>query len=448
MALTIFKKHPFVTILGISLLLCGSGMAAFSSTSNNHAQAQALLTEIKANITPDHAIEEQVESIKNQPLAIFRNTYTQKNETPQTLFERLGINDSAAIEFLRKDSLAKLILNSSKSIRVSAELTPENTIISLNAYLPSGEKRHYQRISIVRNADKQLTSTSYTIPVEVRERIATGRIKYSFLGATESVGLPTNIAYQFIDIFESRIDFSRQLRTGDTFQLVYESFEADGQPIGTGKILAAQFINAGKKFNAMWFAPENEGFRSSYLTFDGKSLRTTFLAYPLEYTRISSQFGRRLHPILGTWRTHNGTDYAAPTGTPIRTLGDGRVSFAGTKNGYGKVVIVEHTRGRTTLYAHMSKLIATTGQIVEQGDIIGEVGQTGWATGPHLHLEFHENGVKKDPAILAKQTETQEMSENLMALFEEDAKVNAEFIERIARLSVIEKPEPATDNTL
>ncbi|MGL4668672.1 MAG: peptidoglycan DD-metalloendopeptidase family protein, partial [Saezia sp.] len=310
----------------------------------------------------------------------------------------------------------------------------------------SKEKRHFQRISIELDHNNQFQSASYTVPVEVHERIASGKIKYSLLGATEGINLPTNVAYQFIDIFESRIDFSRQLRTGDTFQLVYESFEADGYPVGTGKILTAQFINSGKAYNAMWFSPENKNFRSSYLTFDGKSLRTTFLAYPLEYTRVSSQFGPRLHPIHGTWRNHSGIDYAAPTGTPIRTLGDGRVTFAGTKSGYGKVVYVEHTRGRTTIYAHMSRINVTTGQMLEQGDVIGEVGQTGWATGPHLHLEFLENGTKKDPAILAKHTETQEMSPELMTVFEEEAKINAEFIERIARLSLIEKP-PETATT-
>lgn len=442
MILNILKKHPFFTAAGISLFLCGSAMAAFSiAPVDDKEQIQSMLTQVEANITLDHELQQQTALLTNHALSLFRNGYTQTTDTPQALFERMGISDSSALDFMRKDPLARLILNSGKRVRVTAEVASDNSLINLNAYLPSKEKRHFQRISIERSPNNQLQSVSYTVPVEVHERIASGKIKYSLLGATESINLPTNVAYQFIDIFESRIDFSRQLRAGDTFQLVYESFEADGHPIGTGKILAAQFVNSGKKYNAMWFAPEDQNFRNSYLTFDGKSLRTTFLAYPLEYTRISSQFGRRLHPIHGTWRNHSGIDYAAPTGTPIRTLGDGRVTFAGTKGGYGKVVIVEHSRGRTTLYAHMSKIIATTGQILEQGDIIGEVGQTGWATGPHLHLEFRENGDKKDPAILAKHTETQEMSDELTTLFTEEAQINSELIERIARLSLIDKPE-------
>ena len=422
-------------------------MAALSITPiNDNEQIQSMLTHVEADIALDEELQQQITLLEDHTLSLFRDNYTQTTDTPQTLFERMNISDSAALDFMRKDPLARLILSSGKKIRITAEVTADNTLIQLNAYLPSKEKRHFQRITVERDTNNQLHAVSYTIPVEVHERIASGQIKYSLLGATESINLPTNVAYQFIDIFETRIDFSRQLRAGDTFQLVYESFEADGHPIGTGKILAAQFINSGKKYNAMWFAPEEQGFRSSYLTFDGKSLRTTFLAYPLEYTRISSQFGRRLHPIQQTWRNHNGIDYAAPTGTPIRTLGDGRVTFAGTKNGYGKVVIIEHTRGRTTLYAHMSKIHVTTGQMLEQGDLIGEVGQTGWATGPHLHLEFHENGVKKDPAILAAHTETQEMSSELMSMFEEGAKDNAELIERIARLSLIDKPRSPDNN--
>ena len=438
MILNFFKKHPIFSITGVSLLLCGSAMATLSMTpASDNEQIQTILTHVETDVTLNHELQQQIALLDEHTPSLFRDSFTQTTDTPQTLFERMNIRDSVALDFMRKDPMARLILNSGRKIRVTAEVTSDDTLIRLDAYLPSKERRHFQRITIEQGNNNQLHATSYTIPVEVHERIASGQIKYSLLGATESINLPTNIAYQFIDIFETRIDFSRQLRSGDTFQLVYESFEANGHPIGTGRILAAQFINSGKKYNAMWFAPEDEAFRSSYLTFSGQSLRTTFLAYPLEYTRISSQFGSRFHPIQQTWRNHSGIDYAAPTGTPIRTLGDGRVTFSGTQSGYGKVVIIDHSRGRTTLYAHMSKIHATTGQMVEQGDIIGEVGQTGWATGPHLHLEFHENGIKKDPAILASHTETQEMSENLMTLFEEEAGHKEELIERIARLSFI-----------
>lgn len=436
MVLKTFKKHPLLTMLGAGLLVCGSAMAALgiNTPANDSPEIQAMIARVQQELPLNENFNEQSSLLEQYQYALYHDDYTRTSDTPQTLFERLNINDDEALTFLRNDTLARLILSSGRSIRVAAQVAPDGSLIRLRAYFRSSEKKYFQRVTIARDENNQLYSVSHTVPVEVHERIAMGSIKYSLYGATEAINLPNNIAYQLADIFESRIDFTRQVQPGDTFQLIYESYEADGQPLGTGKILAAQFVNAGRKLDAVWFDPGVEDFRGSYYTFEGKSLRTTFLAYPLEYTRISSQFGRRLHPILGTWRNHNGTDFAAPTGTPVRTVGDGRIKFAGVQNGYGNVIYVEHDRSRVTIYGHLSRIDVTVGQIVQQGDVIGAVGQTGWATGPHLHLEFHENGTRKDPAILAQQTETQVMPVELIPVFEQTVQSNAELIARVTSL--------------
>jgi murein DD-endopeptidase MepM/ murein hydrolase activator NlpD len=198
----------------------------------------------------------------------------------------------------------------------------------------------------------------------------------------------------------------RELRRGDTFSVVYEVLTADGEAVPwsqTGRVLAAEFINGGKSHQAVWYRDANG--RGSYFDLQGQSKKRAFLASPLEFSRVSSGFAMRFHPIQQKWRQHLGVDYAAPTGTAVRTIGDGSVEFAGWQNGYGNVVQIKHSNERSTLYAHMSRLDVKKGQRVEQGQRVGAVGSTGWSTGPHLHLEFRVNGVHQDPLRVAKASE-------------------------------------------
>ena len=209
------------------------------------------------------------------------------------------------------------------------------------------------------------------------------------------------------EIFSAEIDFHRELRKGDTFSIGYESVTADGEPVpwnqGAGRVLAAEFINSGKTHQAIWF---ESGGKGAYFDPSGRSRKRAFLASPMEFSRVSSGFAMRFHPILNTMRQHNGIDYAAPIGTPVRTVGDGVVEFAGWQNGYGNTIIVRHSGNRTTLYAHLSRIDVRKGQRVEQGQHIGAVGATGWATGPHLHFEFRVGGVHQDPLKIAKASES------------------------------------------
>ena len=185
--------------------------------------------------------------------------------------------------------------------------------------------------------------------------------------------------------------------------MVYETLEADGEPLRAGRVLSAGFHNNGKAHPAVWF--QVKGSKGGYYHPDGTSLQRAYLSSPVAFTRVSSGFKMRMHPILGTWRAHNGVDYAAPTGTPVRTVGDGVVDFAGVQNGFGNVIFIRHRNGHETVYAHLSRIDVRKGQSVGQGETIGAVGSTGWSTGPHLHFEFRVNGQQRDPMEIAQASE-------------------------------------------
>lgn len=440
-----FKKYPKLTVFGIGLLLVGSAIAGLGISAAHYADSEmergtATSTLVEYEIPLGELINQQSSQLENVAFSLFRETYTVQGDTPQALLERLGVRDEDAQKFLRNDPIARMILSGNRSVRVSVVSSADGKLEKLIAGLRSKTDKHFNRITINQTQEGGFSALSETVPVKIHERVAVGEIKYSLYGATDEIGLPINIAYELADIFSSRIDFIRQLRKGDNFQLVYESYEADGIELGTGRILAAKFQNGNRKLDAVYFQVDANR-KGSYYTFDGKSLKTVFLDFPLEYTRVSSNFGGRIHPIKKTWREHKGIDYAAPTGTAIRTVGDGVVEFAGVQNGYGNFVVVKHDKSRTTAYAHMSRIDVTKGQVLEQGDVIGAVGQTGWATGPHLHFEFREDAVHKDPRTLSSQTEAVPIPEHMQAMFEENSQNNAAMLGRMADLMTVAKTE-------
>ncbi|HEX5694056.1 MAG TPA: peptidoglycan DD-metalloendopeptidase family protein [Arenimonas sp.] len=233
-------------------------------------------------------------------------------------------------------------------------------------------------------------------PLERRVMIASGEIDSSLYAAGAKAGLGPAVINQMANAFSYDIDFTQDLRVGDTFQVVYEEIWRDGERLRSGGVVAASFNNRGREFTALRF--ERKG-KAEYFDLAGRPLKKGFMRMPIEFARISSRFNpRRKHPVLGTVRAHKGVDYAAVTGTPIMSAGDGRIAFAGWQRGYGRTIIVDHGRGYTTLYAHMSRLGKhKVGHRVQQGATIGYVGATGLASGPHLHYEFRVNGAHRDP---------------------------------------------------
>ena len=255
-------------------------------------------------------------------------------------------------------------------------------------------------LSIARNSSG-FEATVLERQIDHRPTGAHGVVRSSLFEAGVDAGMSDRLTMDLAGIFEWDIDFIQDVRQGDEFTVLYEEIWRDGVKLRNGDIIAAEFVNQGKTYRAAKY--RDASGRSSYYTPDGHSLRKAFIRAPLNFTRISSNFDpSRRHPILNTIRAHQGVDYAAPIGTPIRAAGDGKVIFRGVQGGYGNVVSLQHGGNITTLYGHMSRFgNAKMGARVTQGDVIGYVGQSGLATGPHLHYEYRVNGVHRDPRTVA-----------------------------------------------
>ncbi len=233
--------------------------------------------------------------------------------------------------------------------------------------------------------------------VQRRVQMASGTITESLSEATARAGMSTASMLEMAKVFGYDIDFAQDLRVGDSFHVVYEDIYRDGERLRGGDILAATFVNQGKTFQVFRYTFADG--KTEYYDGEGRPMKKSFLRMPIDFARLSSRFSSaRRHPVLGTVRAHRGVDYAAPTGTQIKAAGDGRITFAGWRNGYGRTVILDHGNGVTTLYAHMSRFSSyKTGARVSQGATIGYVGASGLASGPHLHYEFRVHGVHRDP---------------------------------------------------
>jgi murein DD-endopeptidase MepM/ murein hydrolase activator NlpD len=311
----------------------------------------------------------------------------QSGETVGVLLSRLGVGEEDTARLLRMKGLQRL----RPGATVTGEIGADGELARLD-YLGGRDSLSV----IVRDGDG-FRMLEERAPLQTRLVMRSGVIWSSLFAATDAAAIPDSIAMQLADIFGGDIDFHRGLRKGDRFSVVYEQLTLNGRPVRVGRVLAADFRNQGKSHRAVWYSGADG--KGGYYGADGKNLRKAFLRSPLEYSRISSGFGIRHHPFLQTWRAHNGVDYAAPAGTRVRSVGDGLVDFVGQQGGYGNVIIVRHPGNITTVYAH---LIGFTrglrkGTTVAQGDIIGAVGQSGWATGPHLHYEFRTSGQARNP---------------------------------------------------
>ncbi len=331
--------------------------------------------------------------------------------------QTLPINDAAGAAFLRSDAQARLALAGRAGRNVTVEATDNNQLLKLTVRWGTDDENRFTRLVIDRTEGNTFSSRLETAPYTRSTQLASGTIRTSLFAATDDAGVPDAVALQIAEMFSGDIDFHRALRKGDRFSVVYETLEADGEALRTGRVLSAEFVNGGKTLQAMWFNdPTAAGLSSAaaikggYYTLDGQSLRRAYLASPMEFSRVSSGFKMRFHPILQTWRAHLGVDYAAPTGTAVRSIGDGVVEFAGVQGGFGNVVFVRHRNNHTTVYAHLSRIGVQKGQSVSQGQHLGAVGATGWATGPHLHFEFRVNGQHQDPMTIAKLNETVPLS--------------------------------------
>ena len=326
----------------------------------------------------------------------WREERIQRGDTLGGILARLSVTDPAALGFLRSDAHAKPLyqLKPGKSLRVRTD--EDGRLIALSYLATDGSLLAVDRVG------EELVARSVAPQATVRIELRSGEIASSLFAAADAIGLPDAVTVQIAEVFSGEIDFHHDLRRGDRFAVVYETREVGGDSLGAGKVLAAEFVNKGLAHRAfLWRSSDGS---EGYYAEDGKSLRRAFLRSPVAFSRVTSGFSlARFHPFAQTWRAHKGVDFAAPAGTAVHAAGDGQVALAGTQNGYGNVVILRHAGAYSTVYAHLSRFAAgvKTGASVAQGNVIGYVGQTGWATGPHLHYEFRVNGVERNPLTIA-----------------------------------------------
>ncbi len=276
--------------------------------------------------------------------------------------------------------------------------------------------------------------------IETRRIMARGTIESSLIGSGKKAGLNSNLIMKLVDIFAYDIDFAQDIREGDTFKVIFEEHYAKGKKLSGGTILAAEFTNRGHHYKALRFIDEKG--KASYYTPEGKSLRKAFLRTPVRFSRISSHFNpHRKHPTLNTIRAHKGVDYAAPKGTPVKAASDGKIIFRGRQNGYGKTIVLQHGKIYSTLYGHLSRFKKGQEKMqwVRQGEIIGYVGMTGLATGPHLHYEFRVNGTHKNP-LTVKLPSANPIPQRMRAAFEKQTRALIAQLDYDNSLASVKKP--------
>ena len=394
-------RHPQRVSVLLAALLLGGGGGAFAVANLGPDVSNLPVQTLVENIeTPN--LQTQIAALEQQTLKLYRNDVTRASDTAESLLRRMGLVDAAAAEFIRKSPEARHALLSRSGHNVSVEANEQQQLITLTTrWLKNDNDSQFQRIVISRTAENKFTLSSGSAPLTASLRMTGGTVASSLYAASDEARLPDSITHQLADVFSGQIDFHRNLKKGAVFSVVYETLEAEGEPLRTGKLLSAEIVNDKKTYDAVWF--QEPGQKGAYYAMNGNGLRSAFLASPVPYSRKTSGFGMREHPIFHTQRVHKGVDYSAPTGTPVISVSDGVVLESGFQGGFGNTVVIKHNARQSTVYAHLSKINVRKGQSIKQGELIGAVGSTGLATGPHLHFEFRINGQHVDPLTLANQ---------------------------------------------
>lgn len=366
----------------------------------------ASLANSKKNSSSEHAREKTI-LYKIKP-----------GDSISTIFTDLNLDSTDLHKILHNRKLGKQFTNLAVGKSLTLKISPNNELLELSYKKDDTETYVATRkyFATTRNYD-DFSIKIHSKPLETRYATAHVVIRSSLSKAAKNAGLPGNLTKRLADIFAWDIDFAQNLRQNDQFTVVYEQLVLGNKIVDTGDIVAAEFINRGKSHQAVRYTDKDGN--TNYYTPKGEGMRKAFLSNPLDFARISSPFSlQRKHPILNRIRAHTGVDYAASTGTPVKSTGDGTIVYQGTKGGYGQVVMVDHGQGYTTLYAHLSNFQKSLqdGDSVKQGQVIGYVGRTGLATGPHLHYEFLVDGVHHDP-LTAKMTSAIPINKSLLAHF-------------------------------
>lgn len=401
-------------LLSGAVALTAFGLAPSTETTTAQTSPSALTT----LTTSGHAVLQATPELDATDLTRVADTQTRRGDTVRSLLQRLGLDDPSAEAQLRDNAAVRAILNDPSRARVRAQTNAQGLLASIRfTWLDERKAEQAEQLMLQSQADGSWHEERSQVALTLKTRLVSGRIESSLFAATDALNVPDSVAVGVAEIFANDIDFRRDLRKDDQFTVAFEEWMVDGEVMRTGRVLGAEFINKGHALQAIWFASKGD-----YFDAQGQSSKRQFLSSPMKFSRVTSGFKMRFHPIQKTWKRHLGVDYGAPTGTPVRTIGSGRVVFAGQQNGYGNVVEIQHDAHNRTLYAHLSKIYVRKGQSVEREQDIGAVGATGWATGPHLHFEVRVDGAHIDPLVLAKRSKALTLSKSELAQFKPIAK--------------------------
>ena len=395
------QQHPRRITALLSLLLMTGGGAAFAVAQLDPA-ADVPVQTVEYNVHSQASDISIADLVDGPGFTLYRSEQVRSGDSPETLLRRLGVADPAAAAFLRSNAKARSAIIGTSGRLVTAETTNDHRLASLTVRWASDDSDVFQRLTVrpsqgAKAAGKFDVVTEF-VPLIKNQRLAGGIVRGTLYSATNAADVPQSVVSQLTEALADQVDLRTAVRPGARFSLVYETLEADGEILRTGRLLSAELRNAGKTYEAVWFQ-EDPKDKGGYYNFAGNSLERG-LSSPLRHYQVTSAFAMRNHPIHKTWQAHKGTDMAAPSGTPVLTVADGTIAFAGVQNGYGNVVFIDHANDQETVYAHLSRIDVKPGQKVRQGEEIGAVGQTGWATGPHLHFEFRVGGEQHDPMAM------------------------------------------------
>jgi murein DD-endopeptidase MepM/ murein hydrolase activator NlpD len=360
----------------------------------------------------------QREIIETIDATLWESVIIKSGDTLASIFSKKGISSTTThkIATLNEQTRKLRYIQPGDEIKL---LLDEQRQLRQMKYIPDITRT----LLIQRNEEQAFTSQIINYQLDAYPVYREGVIDSSLFEAAANADIPEDVIMDLVAIFGWDIDFSLDIRSGDRFGIVYEELYKDDVKIRNGRILSANFINKSKTYRAVYYTDPSGS--SDYYAPDGKSMRKAFLRSPVKFSRISSRFSnKRWHPVLSKWRSHKGVDYAAARGTPIRASGDGKITFAGRKGGYGRHVVIRHGGRYTTAYGHLHRYAKGTrsGKKVKQGQVIGYVGSSGLATGPHLHYEFRVNGVHRNP-LTVKLPEAQPVNAAYLDNFKEQTQV-------------------------
>ena len=400
------RTHPGFGAAGlvVSLALGASGAFAVVQPAND----QVVVRQVLEVVQPVTSYEQQSAALRAHDFTLYRSTETRSTDTAGALLKRMAVQDGAAESYVRETDAVRTELLGPQDRLVKAEVYPDHRLKQLTvSWLDAERPGRYRQMTLTRT-DKGFVHQVKTGSAEMTVALAQVNVRDSYFRATTQAGIPEAVANQVLDIFEPVADVQREIRKGDQLQVAYERYLLDGQILGAGRVLSASVQVKSGSHQTVWYQPARKSAKGDYYTPEGEGLTPALLPTPAPGAVITSHFSSyRIHPVFGVGRPHTGVDYAAPTGTPVQTIADGVVTFAGWQNGYGNAIEIQHGGKQTTFYAHLSSIGVRVGEKVEQGVEIGKIGSTGWSTGPHLHFETRNNGVAEDPmVVLAEQRST------------------------------------------